>query len=109
MIKYPYRLFFKKGIKSSFDFEYFIYPALCVLYNLHYPEKSKFIIRILYNALYPSIITLLEVIAVKYTRLIKYKKWSWYWSFITIFTNNYISRLHYKWFYRNKHSEKASK
>ncbi|WP_102271668.1 CBO0543 family protein [Cytobacillus massiliigabonensis] len=66
LIKYPYRLFFKRASKSSFSFEYFIYPALSVLFNLHYPEKSKLLIKILFNALYPSIITLLEMVALKY-------------------------------------------
>lgn len=110
LIKYPYRLFFKKASKSSFSFEYFIYPALSVLYNLHYPEKSKFLIRILFNTFYPSIITLLEIIALKYTRLIKYEKnWTWYWSFISMFITNYLSRLYFKWFYKKQHTEKASK
>ncbi|MGN7400811.1 CBO0543 family protein [Cytobacillus praedii] len=102
LIKYPYRLFFKKASKSSFSFEYFIYPALSVLYNLHYPEKRKLLVRILFNTLYPSLITLLEMIALKYTRLIKYEKdWSWYWSFTSMFITNYLSHLYFKWFFKN--------
>ncbi|TCJ02216.1 CBO0543 family protein [Cytobacillus praedii] len=108
LIKYPYRLFFKKASKSSFSFEYFIYPALSVLYNLHYPEKRKLLVRILFNTLYPSLITLLEMIALKYTRLIKYEKnWSWYWSFISMFITNYLSHLYFKWFFKNQQPEKA--
>lgn len=108
LIKYPYRLFFKKASKSSFSFEYFIYPALSVLYNLHYPEKRKLLVRILFNTLYPSLITLLEMIALKYTRLIKYdKNWSWYWSFISMFITNYLSHLYFKWFFKNQQPEKA--
>jgi hypothetical protein len=41
LIRYPFRLFFKKATKTSFTFEYFVYPALCVLFNLYYPEKKN--------------------------------------------------------------------
>ena len=41
LISYPSRLFFKKTIKSSFTFEYFVYPALCVLFNFYYPERRN--------------------------------------------------------------------
>lgn len=40
-IKYPYRFFFKKSTKSSFTFEYFVYPALNALFNTYYPEKRN--------------------------------------------------------------------
>ncbi|MBB5171954.1 CBO0543 family protein [Texcoconibacillus texcoconensis] len=100
LIEYPNRLFFQKANKASFTFEYFIYPGFCVLFNIYYPEKRSQIIKSLYNLFWTSLITLPEVYAVKYTNLIKYKKWTWYWSFITIFITNAISRWYYKWFFQ---------
>jgi hypothetical protein len=104
LIEYPYRLFFKKSNKSSFTFEYFVYPALCTLFNLYYPEKRNALIKVIYYFFHTSIITFLEIIAVKYTKLIRYKKWTWYWSFITLWITYYISRVYYRWFYKNQFS-----
>lgn len=100
LIDYPYRMFFKRTYKASFCFEYFFYPVFSVLFNLYYPEKRNIVIKSLYNFLHTSLITSLEILIVKYTKLIRYKKWTWYWSFITIFYANYLSHVFYKWFFK---------
>ncbi|WP_186576990.1 CBO0543 family protein [Aquibacillus kalidii] len=97
LISYPYRLFFKKSNKASFTFEYFVYPSLCCLFNLYYPEKKQPIIKFAYYFIHTSIITVFEIIAEKYTDLIKYNRWKWYFSFITIWLSYYISRVYYRW------------
>lgn len=102
LIFYPDRLFFKKANKSSFTFEYFVYPALCSLFNLYYPEKSNNVGKLIYFFIHTSIITCLEIFAVKYTNLIKYHNWKWYWSFITIWLTYYVSRIYHRWFYKDK-------
>lgn len=106
LISYPYRLFFKKVNKASFTFEYFVYPALCSLFNLYYPEKKNNFVKILYYCFHTSIITGFEVFAVTYTNLIHYKKWSWKWSFITIWFTYYLSRIYFKWFFNDDDSSK---
>ena len=100
-INYPYRTFFKKTLKSSFTFEYFAYPALCAIFNVHYPEKSSASIKFLYFLFHTSIITFFEVLILKYTKLIHYEKWSWYWTFTTIWLTYYISHIHNRWFFGN--------
>jgi hypothetical protein len=102
LIEYPYRPFLKKAHKASFCFEYFLYPVVCVLFNLYYPEKRNILIKTLYYFIHTSLITGLEVLFVKYTNLIRYKKWNWYWSFITIWFSNYLSHVFYKWFFKDK-------
>ncbi|WP_306009360.1 CBO0543 family protein [Bacillus sp. MMSF_3328] len=102
LIKYPHRLLFRKSTKSSFTFEYFVYPALCSLFNVHYPEKRNSIIKLLYYLFYSSIITGFELFAAKYTKLIKYEKWTWYWSLITMWITYYLSRVYYRWFFGNQ-------
>ncbi|MFC0476003.1 CBO0543 family protein [Robertmurraya beringensis] len=89
-IKYPIRTFFKKTIKSNFTFEYFIFPAWNVLFNILYPENKNTYIKALYYLLHTSLIIFFEVIALKYTKLIHYKKWKWYWSFITVFIHPFL-------------------
>lgn len=106
LISYPNRLFFKKAIKSSFTFEYFVYPALCALFNLYYPEKSNKIVKINYYFIHTSIITCFEIFAVKYTNLIKYNNWTWYWSFITMWLSYYVSRIYHRWFYKDRSNNK---
>lgn len=100
-IKYPVR-FFEKSNKSSFTFEYFIFPAISALFNVRFPEKAHWFRKLLYYFSYPTIITLLEVYAEKYTNLIEYIKWKWNYSFISMFFTFSISRLFYRWFFSKK-------
>lgn len=100
LISYPFRLFFKKTNKASFTFEYFVYPALCSFFNIYYPEKKHTFFKLLHYFFHTGIITVFEIFAVRYTNLIKYKKWTWYWSFITIWISYYISRIYYRWFFK---------
>lgn len=102
LISYPNRLFFPKANKASFTFEYFVYPALCSLFTLHYPEKNNNFIKLMYYCFHTAVITILEIFAVKYTDLIKYNKWTWYWSFITIWLTYYISRIYHRWFFKDR-------
>jgi len=102
LIKYPFHVFFKKKSKTSFTFEYFVYPAICVLFNLYYPEKKGYIVKIFYHFSYTSIITMFEMFAVKYTKLIKYNNWTWYYTSITLWLTFYLSRIFQRWFFRIK-------
>lgn len=99
-IKYPFRLFFKNATKSSFTFEYFVYPSLCALFNLYYPEKGSKKTKFLYYFAHTSILTFFEFFIEKYTKLITYKKWNWYWSFSSIWGTYYLSRVFHKWFFK---------
>ncbi|WP_347568862.1 CBO0543 family protein [Evansella sp. AB-P1] len=99
LIKYPVRIF-KKANKASFTFEYFVYPALCAIFNVNYPEKRNSFIKCLYYLFHTGLIVVFEIYAVKYTNLIKYPKWRWYWSFITIWVTYYVSRLYYRWYFQ---------
>lgn len=102
LISYPKRLFFKKAHKTSFTFEYFVYPALCALFNLYYPEKRNYFYKFLHYFVYSGIITGFEAFAYRYTKLINYKNWTWYWSFLTMWLSYYISRIYYRWFFKDK-------
>ncbi len=101
LIEYPYRPFFKKTYKASFCFEYFLYPVFSILFNLYYPEKRNIIVKALYNLFHTSLLVGSEVLIAKYTKLIRYKKWAWYWSFLTIWLSNYLSHAYYKWFFKD--------
>lgn len=102
LISYPYRIFFKKGLKSSFTFEFFVYPATCVLFNLYYPDKRSEFFKFFYFFSFPAIITLFELIALKYTKLIKYKNWTWYLTFSTLWATFYLSHIYYRWYFKDR-------
>ncbi|MBU9711366.1 CBO0543 family protein [Evansella tamaricis] len=101
LIKYPVREF-KKAYKGSFSFEYFLYPSLCVIFNLYYPEKRSKLFKFLYINIHAGALTLCEVLIEKYTNLIKYVKWKWYWSYLTMGVTYYTSRLFYRWFFQEE-------
>lgn len=105
LISYPYRLFFKKENKANFSFEYFIYPGLCALFSLYYPKNKSTFLKTLHYFISTSVIVIFEIIAVKYTKLIKYKKWTWYWSFITIWITDYLTQAFHNWFFKTKFHE----
>ncbi len=99
LLSYPVR-FFPYSTKTSFTFEYFAYPAICVFFNLYYPVQKNFFKIIIHYFTYSSAITLFEVILEKYTQIIKYTGWAWYWTWLSILITSYITRKYYKWFFR---------
>ncbi len=58
LIEYPVRSF-PYATRASFDFEYFIYPAVTVVFNLKYPEEKNWFRQFLH---YFNICTILTVI-----------------------------------------------
>ncbi|WP_077212088.1 CBO0543 family protein [Bacillus dakarensis] len=103
LIRYPVREF-KKANKTSFTFEYFIYPACCAIFNVRYPENKGKGIKLLYYIFHAGIITIIEVVIERYTNLVTYIKWRWYWTFISIGLTYYISRLFYCWYFKDEGS-----
>ncbi|WP_226671107.1 CBO0543 family protein [Metabacillus litoralis] len=68
----------------------------------HFPENKHFLFKFLYYCFHTSIITGFEIFAEKYTTIIRYKNWTWYWSFITIWCSYFLSRIYCKWFFHNE-------
>jgi hypothetical protein len=101
LIEYPIRSF-PKATSTSFDFEYFFYPAICVVFNLYYPaDKSKF--RIFMHYVYfCSVMSFIEAIVEKYTEILTYIHWSWYITWISLFITFYASRKFYVWYFKLK-------
>ena len=99
LIEYPVRLF-PYATKSSFSFEYFAYPSLCAIFNVHYPEKKNTFGQFMYYFYYCTTMTVLEVFVEKYTNILKYIHWTWYITWITLFITFYITRKYYEWFFK---------
>ncbi|WP_436239600.1 CBO0543 family protein [Paenibacillus sp. LjRoot153] len=96
-IEYPVG-FLSVVYKASFTFEYFVFPAISAIFNVHFPREKSWLIKTMYTLSFPSIMTLCEVLLEKYTDLIKYINWSWYLSFITLTITLLLSYWYYLWF-----------
>jgi hypothetical protein len=101
LIEYPVREF-QKANATSFSFEYFIYPAICVVFNLRYPINKSLPHRIGWFLFFPTWITIVEVLLEQNTKLIHYIHWSWYWTWITLYITFYFSMKFYRWFFKIK-------
>ena len=99
-IEYPIRLVFEKATSTSFVFEFLVYPAICVFFNLNYPQKSTPFVKVMYYCLIVSAITAFEAFLESHTLLIKYTGWTWYWTWLTLFATFYASRKFYLWFFK---------
>ena len=104
LIEYPVRLY-PYATKSSFAFEYFIYPSFCAIFNVHYPEKKSALGRFMYYFYYCTAITISEVFIEKYTNILKYIHWTWYITWSTLFITFYITRIFYVWFFKLKQND----
>ncbi|WP_041721221.1 CBO0543 family protein [Alkaliphilus metalliredigens] len=107
LIEYPVRLF-SYANKASFTFEFFIFPALCVVFVLYYPERKSHTRQFMYYLYFCTAITTLEIFLEKYTNVIGYIHWAWYLTWITLFLTFYASRKYYVWFFRLKPKEKVA-
>lgn len=99
LIEYHVRLF-ANATKTSFDFEYFFYPAISVVFNLYYPEGKGRAREFMHYFYFCSIMTVLEVVVERYTDILEYIHWTWYITWITLFITFYLSRKFYTWYFR---------
>lgn len=101
LIQYPVRSF-SYAARSSFDFEYFIYPGICVIFNLNFPKSKSFLKRFMHYFYYCTVMTIIEAVVERYTNLIEYIHWAWYTTWITLLITFFASRLFYIWFFKLK-------
>lgn len=105
LIEYPVRLF-PYANKTSFTFEFFVYPAICAIFNTNFPIKKSPFSRFMYYFYYCTTMTVMEIFTEKYTNILKYIHWTWYITWITLFITFFISRRYYVWFFKlNKHNK----
>jgi hypothetical protein len=97
LIEYPVREF-HIATATSFSFEYFIYPAVCIVFVLRFPKHKTVWHKIGWFALFPTAITIGEVLIERYTNLIKYINWTWYWTWLSLLLFDIITFCYYLWF-----------
>jgi hypothetical protein len=105
LLEYPVREF-AYAARNSFSFEYFIYPAICVVFSMWFPKKRS--LAILWYLLFPSWMSTVEYFLEKYTKVIHYIRWEWYYTWISLLITFYLTRQFYLWFIRGNQKEDAN-
>lgn len=103
LLEYPFREFASVN-RTSFIFEYVILPVLCVHVNNHYPWQKSVLTKTTYFVSISLVITGGEVILERYTQLIKYTGWEWYWTWITVALIFWLTQNTVAWFFRLRES-----
>ncbi len=98
LLTFPVREF-PKATELLFTSEYMMYPLMCAFYYIYEPKSGK-LIRFFYLAGCISCLTIVDVIISTNTELIKYERYSWYWTWIDFFLIFLITNLYCKWFFK---------
>ncbi|WP_425531830.1 CBO0543 family protein [Paenibacillus cellulosilyticus] len=99
LIEYPVGLL-NNVYKTSFTFEFFVFPSLSAIFNVHFPSDKSWLAKTMYTLSFSTGMTIVEVLLEENTELITYTRWSWYWSFITILITLLLSYGCYLWFFK---------
>ncbi len=99
-LTWPMGLYVANTTKASFTFEFFFYPAICAIFNTHFPEDKPAYVRAFYYILYCTVITAAESLLERYTDLIEYIHWNEAYTWITLIVTFYISRQFIRWFFK---------
>jgi hypothetical protein len=98
-IEYPVQLI--KGVnhynRTSFTFEFFIFPIVAIVFSLYYPNV-KWFGSLIYYVCFAGFFTIIEVILERTTRLVEYHGWTWYWTLITVIISLYFNHKYYMWY-----------
>ncbi|MDF2926467.1 MAG: hypothetical protein K0R57_5381 [Paenibacillaceae bacterium] len=98
-LMYPIREL-NEASSTSFVFEFLIFPVTAAYYNIFYPANQPVGKRFAWLLLFAAGITLPEYFIERYTDLLEYTGWSWYWTTLSISATLCISRLFFLWFFR---------
>ncbi|MCZ8514005.1 hypothetical protein O9H85_16560 [Paenibacillus filicis] len=98
-LTYPVREF-QSATQTSFVFEFLAFPVVSIYFNLYFPQGRSPWIQAGYGGAFAAAITVPEFFIEKYTQLIEYHGWTWYWTFVSVMLTLWVSRLFYVWFFR---------
>ena len=99
-IEYPTQLYPKANEynRTSFSFEFFVFPIVAIFFSLYYPNKMKRKNSLIYYISFAGFFTIVEVVLERYTTLVKYHEWKWYWTLVSVIISLYLNHKYYLWF-----------
>lgn len=106
-LAYPIREFAQVN-RTSFIYEYLAYPMVCAVFNVRYPVHRNRLWQIGYYILYCTVLTIIEVFLERYTNLIVYVRWNWFWTWGSLMITLMLTRVICLAFFRAIHRENVN-
>jgi hypothetical protein len=103
-LTYPVREFADVN-RTSFVYEFLAYPMLCAVFNVYYPAHRSRLWQIGYYLLFCTVFTIIEVVIERYTDLIQYVRWNWFWTWGSLFVTFLFTRVCCVVFFTTVHQE----
>jgi hypothetical protein len=100
LISFPIREF-PKAVDVLFSAEYFFFPFIYAMYFIFEPVVG-FLGRFCYLIFWISGLTLIHVLIERYSDLLNYENYTWYWAWLNFFVVFLLSNLVCKWFFKDK-------
>jgi hypothetical protein len=98
LISYPVN-FLENATRVSFTYEYLFLPAICAYFLVYFPNDNRFSIRATYYIAFCTVLTLLELLVLHYTNLVRYIHWNASFTWLAIFITFYVTRKFCLWFF----------
>jgi hypothetical protein len=92
MLTYPVRELSDIN-RTSFTYEFLAYPMVCAIFNVYYPTHRSRLWQVGYYVLFTTVLTVPELLIERYTDLIRYIHWNWFWTWGTIFMTFAMTRI----------------
>ncbi|MED3563499.1 CBO0543 family protein [Bacillus xiapuensis] len=99
LLEYPVRELAKVN-GTSFLYEFFLYPVVTIFFCLFYPKTNSIWRKLIYISAFTTGLTLPEVIMEKYTNLIMYINWKWYYTWASVYATLFLAGIFYKWYFK---------
>jgi hypothetical protein len=79
--------------RTSITYEFMAYPSVCAVFTSYYPSDKPRWMQFGYYVLFCSPLTILEVLLERYTEVIRYERWNWFWTWSTLFLTFLLTRV----------------
>ncbi|MGG1678273.1 CBO0543 family protein [Neobacillus sp. NRS-1170] len=99
-ISYPIREF-PKATHLLLALNYFFFPLLCGFYIIYEPKRN-YTVRLLYLSGWVTGVVVIINLLEKYTNLLKFQHYAWYWSWLNFFWMYGLSNILYRRFFKDK-------
>lgn len=99
LVAYPVREF-PKATEVGFTMQYMVYPLLCGIYLICEPQRS-WKARGIYLIVWCTGLALLHLGLARYTRLVEYIHYHWYFAWIAFFIIFGLVNAVVRWFFKD--------
>jgi hypothetical protein len=106
LLVFPVREF-PKATDLLVSTEFFMYPLICAFYYIYDPKSSSVFRRFIHLCIWTTGADLVEVLLEKYTNLITYLHFTWYWTWLDFFVLFIVTNVYCNWFFKKTGNGRA--